>query len=644
MAIEETTLLHFTVDQGAAEKQLEKVERLLLDNKAAAQELTKAYKAGTITQEEYVKENIRLQQNIAKEQSQKKVLLKTINTESNSRDALRLKIGQLGKEYDSINQKSAIGAKRADELQKELAQLNDQLNKGSKSAGFFKDNIGKYPETFGPAIQNIRVAGTSIGDLGTKLASFANPATAAVGIVGALGAAYAKSALGAKDLEFAQNQVTTAFTLSSNALAEFISGTEDGEGIVSSFVNELISRFGGASFAAITRFGANLTEQLEDLGRLEAEIRINANQRIEENQELLEKISDDQTKINDKLIAADVIEKNLEINKRNILDVLNSQLRNLESQEKLHKNDDRFTDLRIAKQQEISKESAALEKQLLRIRKQQTDITNEIASQVRLTQELFEFDVREANAPPVSLAPQEFDFASGIDDPAIEASKARQTQFISELKTVQQTEDQKRQAAKQTSDFRKAEDQAQLQSAEIVFNALSGLAKEGSAEQRALALVAIGLDTAQALTGGIAAAQDVPYPGNLVAMASVIATILANVAAAKQYIEGFEEGGFTGPGRDNQAKGIVHANEYVTPAHVVRSPAAQPHLHALESMRMRGYQDGGFVTNQSTAPVQQALIMANALKNLPRPILDVRQVTSAQQQIDVKQAVSTLGR
>src|SRR5688572_725459 len=147
--MEETVILHFEVDQAGAEQKLEKIEGLILDNRKAQQDLTKAYKAGTITQEEYVKENLRLQQNIKKEQDQKRTLLRTINTESNSRNALKLKVSQLTKEYDSLNLKTAQGAKRADELEKELAQLNAQLTKGDKAAGLFKNQIGNYPDQLG---------------------------------------------------------------------------------------------------------------------------------------------------------------------------------------------------------------------------------------------------------------------------------------------------------------------------------------------------------------------------------------------------------------------------------------------------------------------------------------------------------------
>jgi hypothetical protein len=640
---EETVILHFEVDQGAAERQLEKVEGLLLDNRKAVQDLQKANKAGTITQEEYVKENIRLQGNIKKEQEQKKALIRTIETESNSRNALKARVSSLTKEYDNLNIKTAQGAKRADELEKELSQLNAQLTKGDKAAGLFKNQIGNYPKVLQDAASNIRVAGVSVGDIGTRLASLANPITAAVGLLGALGSAYAKSTIGAKDLEFAQNQVAAAFTLSSNAFAEFISSAEDGEGIVSKFTNELIARFGGGALANVTKFAANLQEQLEDLGRTEIAVRSEANQLVEQNQDLLERVADDQLTLNQRIEAANTVEVNLKKNKEAVLKVLVDQLIVLTALGKLNKEDEGLQTSIAQKTAEITREGLTQEKQITRINKQQDDLNAKLAEQIRFQQQLFEFDVREANAPPIDLSPAEFDFAGGVDDPLIAASKARQDQFIAELKTVEETEDQKRQKRAQSLEFEKKVDQARIQSAAIVFNALAGLAEENSKEQKVLALIGIGLDTATALTSGIAASQDIPYPGNLVAMATTIATVLANIAAAKKYIEGFEDGGYTGTGKNNDIAGVVHKNEYVAPAYVTSSPAAQPHLAALERMR-GGYQDGGFVANQAAAPAQQALIMANALRHLPVPVLSVQEVTTVQTRIRVKENVSTLSR
>jgi hypothetical protein len=51
--------------------------------------------------------------------------------------------------------------------------------------------------------------------------------------------------------------------------------------------------------------------------------------------------------------------------------------------------------------------------------------------------------------------------------------------------------------------------------------------------EKAFAIARIGQDTALALTGAIAAAQSVPFPGNLIAMAAGVAAVLSGIAQAK---------------------------------------------------------------------------------------------------------------
>lgn len=122
--------------------------------------------------------------------------------------------------------------------------------------------------------------------------------------------------------------------------------------------------------------------------------------------------------------------------------------------------------------------------------------------------------------------------------------------------------------------------------------------------------------------------------------AAAVVKGLANVAAING-IE-FAEGGYTGKGGKWDPAGIVHKGEYVAPQHVVNSPYAQPHLAALENMRLRPYADGGFVTSSVVAPVNQNLEISNILKNMPAPVLDVREVTRTQKKTKVKENLSRI--
>lgn len=664
--MEETVIYKFEIDQGQAEQDLKKLEGVILDNKKAQQDLAKAYKAGNITQEEYVEENIRLQQNLKKENDQKKVLIRTLETEKNSRNAIKLQISQLTKEYDSLNLSTATGIKRADALEKELAQLNAQLTKGDKAAGLFKNQIGNYPQQFAQAASGIRVAGVSVGDLTTRLASFANPATAAVGIVSALGAAYASSTRGAKDLEFAQNQLSISARLLSNAFAELVSSSgEDGEGFFSQALTAILDRFTPA-LGSISKVVAGLREELEDLGRDELEVREANNQRLERNQELLETIANDQATLNERLEAANTIEENLVTSKTFILQILNEELKNLQQQLLFDKENEALQTSILQKKREISAESAKFEKQLTRINKQQNDLNQQVAIEAELRRRARADAAAQADAPGFTrpdsaLADASSDTASNmatlagpLTDEVIAASEARQAQFLSEAGTVDMTEQQKREYYLQTAALQEELNRQQLEmeraTADGVLSigsslahGLAGLAKEESELQKALALTGIAFDTAQAIAGGVAASQDIPYPGNLAAMASTIAAVLSAIAQAEAVISGYADGGYTGDGPKYKPAGIVHAGEVVWSQRDVAmagGPAAADSMRPTS--RMRGYADGGYVANVNTQPAQQSMIVANALRNMPPIYASWTEGRAVGNKLEFKERRSTL--
>lgn len=650
----EEVILKLEVDAGAAEKDLAKVEKSIIGTKAAMQDLSKAYKAGTITQDEFIDESIRLQAIQKKEQEQKRTLIQTINTESNSRNALKLRVSQLTKEYDNLNRSTATGAKRADELEKELAQLNAQITKTSKSAGLFKDQIGNYPHQLAEAAKSINVAGVSVGDLATKFSTFAGGATAVVGALSAVAGAYASSASGARDLENAQLLLSKSYELAGEGLAQFVNSGEDQKGIIEGLTTAILVRYVPGIYA-ISEAYASAARNLKDLEISRAFAAGDA-KNDERRAEILRRIRDDESQIIDDRIAASAkIDEILETSKQRTVIILKAEA---DAIRKSTVGYDKSREAQLAVAQ-LTAEIADKEEE---ITGKLTENVTARRTLIKLQQDelfLLEQEIRDANKPTVNLgaaAPgggalvnQKQGDQANLKDPIIDASKARQDQFIAELKTVEFTEDQKRQYYAASLAIKQQIDQAEFDSAEALLGGLTALAKEGSSEQKALALINIGVNTAEALTSGIASSQDIPYPGNLFAMASTIATILANIAAAKQYI-GFAAGGYTGPGYGSpdssgfKPAGIVHEHEYVTPKRVVFMPQAQHHLNALESLRTRGYADGGLVANSVSSDASIARITADAIENMPPAEVSVKEITLAQKRIKARENTTTLAR
>lgn len=621
---EETTILHFEVDQAAAEKKLENLEGFLLDNKKAMQDLTKAYKEGNVAQIDYIKESIRLQQNIKKEQADKKSLIRVIEAEKNSINALTETNKQLKKERNNLDLTTEKGIKRLGELNKAIDNNDKQIQKNVSLMEKQRLNIGNYASAL-----DLVIPGT---------AAFVTQSTNLVGALGATSKAvqltgFSLQTLNTIPVVAVVTGIIAAFQLFSSVLDTTAKKTASAKQAQEDYNREL--KLTEGIFREIDR----AIQEEEDERNKAFDESVKKADVLADRVERLAKMTEEEARIEGLSYAqrADLLTKSVELYDKESSARIKA-IEDYKASVVLLDEAGNITDSLLTKE-----ETLALDDRLNEIRDSYTKTVGGLKQEISELNFLIEQTRRDANAPVVSLEPIAPTDASGaLDDPAIEASQARQEQYISELKTVEFTEAEKRKQAQITADFNKSVDQARVQSAKIIFTALSQLAEEGSAEQKALTLVSIALDTAQAIAGATAASQDIPYPGNLVAMATSIATVLSNIGAAYAAIKGFEEGGYTGDGGKHDVAGVVHKGEYVVPQSVNYAPAAQPYIHALESMRTRGYADGGFVANQSTAPVNQSLIIANALNRLPRPIVDVREVTSAQRRVEVRESQATL--
>src|SRR5512147_927106 len=192
-----------------------------MDNKQAQQELTKAYKAGNITQEEYIADQARLSQNLSKETQQRNTLKKVIEAETGSLNAERAALASLVQQRNSLNKTTDEGLKKFNALNKQIKELTDSLKKAEQGGGDFRRNVGNYPELAQAATQ-IKVAGVSIDDLTSKFSSFSGAATAVVGVLGSIAGAYAASASGAKDLEGAKIRLSKAYQVFGENLSSII--------------------------------------------------------------------------------------------------------------------------------------------------------------------------------------------------------------------------------------------------------------------------------------------------------------------------------------------------------------------------------------------------------------------------------------
>lgn len=737
----EEIIIEVKVDQAAAITDLHKLEKAILNNKDAQKELATAYKSGKITQSEYIEENTRLQNNLKKEQDQKRLLTRAIDTESNSRNALKLKVNQLAKEYDNLNKGTTAGSARAKELEKQLSTLNAELSKGSKAAGLFREEIGHYPEQFRDAAKEIEIGGVSIGSIATKLSAFINPATAVVGVVGLLGAAYEHSAKGAEDFETAQNNLKATFDLLSNdignqtnggiftelskrfsdfALASKHAGTDIKAGLGDLFTKSKEDAIEAAS--ARSRAAKDENDRLEtakkqleilrdlELDRLETN---NKENQLQREAIVLQQTRDDQSKtFTERLEAGNQItEKFSDIGKettKNLQNQLDAVTKYGVATGAIVNGVNHDRELKIVILNLQSQISAAAEEEASSNRrnaKALIALNNERDSSLKKEKEkllVFEAQAKEfvhmkdeeANArmnnvsaaafgeggpePSHELADKakaEKDFNSTLreimgeradiymsDVTAYFSTVRSKNEVIDEIKAGEldlnqaykdivegradtYSADAQRYVIAQHAKGKAAEDE--FSSLSNLNNKLAGLFQKGSDAEREFALASIAFDEAKAIAhlaeysqanplnavteGGAGAAEYI----------SGFAEIIADFGAAAALISGFSEGGYTGHGGKHDPAGLVHKGEVVWSQRDVAMAGGPMRANAMRPT-YNGYADGGVVTQSLTRDTNSQLLYANAIKDMPAPVVSVREVTLQQNRIQAKENIARL--
>lgn len=166
----------------------------------------------------------------------------------------------------------------------------------------------------------------------------------------------------------------------------------------------------------------------------------------------------------------------------------------------------------------------ALEKELF-------DIRQELAKVEKSDREL---EILELEQHYDALAEQ----ARLAGDTEIDIEGARQ-EALAKLRKKFRDEDLKKE--KELRDAKVKLQESYLTATGGVLNSINQLveasgnqSKEALALQKTLAVAQIAIDTAKAITGAIAQAQSVPYPANLVAIATGVAAVVAGIASAVQ--------------------------------------------------------------------------------------------------------------
>jgi len=154
----------------------------------------------------------------------------------------------------------------------------------------------------------------------------------------------------------------------------------------------------------------------------------------------------------------------------------------------------------------------------------------------------------------------------------------------------------------------------------LAFNEQS---KAGAILQKSIAIGEVAVNTGKAIAAGVAQAQSVPFPANLSAIATTVATVLANIATATKTIKGakFADGGIIGGNSfigDNI--GVV-----TTSGDRIAVNSGEMILNTSQQKQLFDIANGGRINGGLDYTA-----LATAMANTPAPIMDYSEFTQFQ--------------
>jgi hypothetical protein len=586
---------------------------------------------------------------------------------------------ELRKERNALNLQSESGKKRAQEINALLDENTNKIKTNVSALEKQKINIGNYRSALDgvhPALGKVG-AGLEQGTQGFKamtmqaLRFIATP-------IGALLAA-----------------IVAVFTLLKSALsqnAELMDKFENITNAVGVVLEVVVARVGKLGEALIALVTGNFTEAIEKTSQAfggladeianatrQQQIYLDASRDLEDAQrnlrleqaksvnqiKLLDQVAKNSNKTFDEREAAlnksieiqkDLIDTSEDLARRDLLITARRLRVSKEFQQQADETFDAYVDrllstsaLGDAELDKLTDKAVALENARNSSLDLQQKTENDLAKiQNERTEAIKKQNAALAEQAALRRATQRAENIEDVstEDPLVDAFTDRAT-VITDINDRMQDEMAQRNEEAALAQIHRARAAAELEVeierqkgaaiASILGNTAS-LFEQDSVAFKVLASAQALINTYLAATAALASGSKINPVFGIISAGAAVVSGLASVAKING-VE-FAEGGWTGPGSKYQPAGIVHADEYVVNKSINNSPAAQPHIAALESMRVRGYADGGYVSNSVTQPINQQLQLMDIIKNLGPFEVSAVEMTKVQKKVKVKQNIS----
>jgi hypothetical protein len=175
-----------------------------------------------------------------------------------------------------------------------------------------------------------------------------------------------------------------------------------------------------------------------------------------------------------------------------------------------------------------------------------------------------------------------------------------------------------------------------------VFEAMGDSESDFAKLSKVLALAEIAINTGKAIAAGIAQSQSVPFPGNIAAIATTVATIMANIATAISTVKSakFAKGGLIlgpGTGTSDSITASVSNGESVMTANA--TALFSPLLSAINQL------GGGVPIHHGGGAAQMgedmlAAAIAKGYALAPAPVVSVQEISDVSNRVQVIENLS----
>lgn len=326
---------------------------------------------------------------------------------------------------------------------------------------------------------------------------------------------------------------------------------------------------------------------------------------------------------------------------------------NVERNKKMHEDTMREAE-RQRKEQETQAKAEAVAEKIKQLQELQAVENNErerLAVQARYADEEYQQKKAEYDA----LVELYKEYTDEQKELTAEQQLALNTANLAMIESDKKRSDEQKKIADYDKRVQKAKYDAIMGAVGGLGDILDAFAEDNKAAaiaSKAIALGQIAVETGIALATGIAQSQSVPYPANLVAMATTIATVLGGIASAITTVKGakFAHGGLV-QGAGTETSDSIPAR-LSNGESVITAKATRMFYDQLSAMNVAGggvpfpksgnkraFATGGVVSADALESTRQTEQMAAMIENI-QPVVSVREITNVSNRVKVKERIA----